>query len=194
MKSSATLKSVQLMTRLVMPEWMHRLAAADRVTDKVVSAIFLKIFSATSLAAAAVVVDAVAAAVVVIVRTVAATCNTTLSFDAGRSGIRNYHRHPCTVLTKLAETCNGSGAKPGTHPQTCPTCHGNGQVRMQQGFFAIQQTYPHCHGSGKIIADPCPDCHGQGRKEKQKTLSVRIPAGVDNGDRVRLAGEGEEAA
>ncbi|QTR54429.1 molecular chaperone DnaJ [Thiothrix unzii] len=89
------------------------------------------------------------------------------------------------------ETCNGSGAKPGTHPQTCPTCHGNGQVRMQQGFFAIQQTCPHCHGSGKIIADPCPDCHGQGRKEKQKTLSVRIPAGVDNGDRVRLAGEGE---
>lgn len=92
---------------------------------------------------------------------------------------------------QTCETCNGSGAKPGTHPQTCPTCHGSGQVRMQQGFFAIQQTCPHCHGSGKIIADPCPDCHGQGRKEKQKTLSVRIPAGVDNGDRVRLAGEGE---
>ncbi|UOG90569.1 MAG: molecular chaperone DnaJ [Candidatus Thiothrix sulfatifontis] len=89
------------------------------------------------------------------------------------------------------DTCNGSGAKAGTHPQTCPTCHGSGQVRIQQGFFAIQQTCPHCHGKGKIIADPCPDCHGQGRKEKQKTLSVRIPAGVDNGDRVRLAGEGE---
>ncbi|MFN3785623.1 MAG: molecular chaperone DnaJ [Thiothrix sp.] len=92
---------------------------------------------------------------------------------------------------QTCETCNGSGAKPGTYPQTCPTCHGNGQVRIQQGFFAIQQTCPHCHGTGKIITDPCPDCHGQGRREKQKTLSVRIPAGVDNGDRVRLAGEGE---
>jgi len=92
---------------------------------------------------------------------------------------------------QTCETCNGSGAKAGTHPQTCPTCHGNGQVRIQQGFFSIQQTCPHCHGSGKIIPDPCPDCHGQGRKEKQKTLSVRIPMGVDNGDRVRLTGEGE---
>ncbi len=92
---------------------------------------------------------------------------------------------------QTCETCSGSGAKPGTHPQTCPTCHGQGQVRIQQGFFAIQQTCPHCQGTGKIIADPCTDCHGQGRKEKQKTLSVRIPAGVDNGDRVRLAGEGE---
>lgn len=89
------------------------------------------------------------------------------------------------------DTCKGSGAKPGTHPETCPTCHGQGQVRIQQGFFAVQQTCPQCHGSGKIIADPCPDCHGQGRKEQQKTLSVRIPAGVDSGDRVRLAGEGE---
>lgn len=92
---------------------------------------------------------------------------------------------------QTCDSCNGSGAKAGTHPKTCPTCHGNGQVRIQQGFFAIQQTCPHCHGKGKIISDPCPDCHGQGRKEKQKTLSVRIPAGVDNGDRVRLAGEGE---
>ncbi|MBO0615074.1 MAG: molecular chaperone DnaJ [Pseudomonadota bacterium] len=92
---------------------------------------------------------------------------------------------------QTCDTCNGSGAKPGTHPKTCPTCHGNGQVRIQQGFFAIQQTCPHCHGKGKIIEEPCHDCHGQGRKEKQKTLSVRIPAGVDNGDRVRLAGEGE---
>lgn len=92
---------------------------------------------------------------------------------------------------QTCDTCHGSGAKAGTHPQTCPTCHGNGQVRIQQGFFAIQQTCPHCHGTGKIIPDPCPDCHGQGRKEKQKTLSVRIPQGVDNGDRVRLSGEGE---
>lgn len=93
---------------------------------------------------------------------------------------------------QACETCHGSGAKPGTYPQTCSTCHGSGQVRMQQGFFAIQQTCPHCNGSGKVITDPCPDCHGQGRREKQKTLSVRIPAGVDNGDRVRLAGKGDD--
>ena len=89
------------------------------------------------------------------------------------------------------ETCHGSGAKPGTQPTTCPTCQGHGQVRMQQGFFSLQQTCPRCHGSGKIIADPCGTCHGQGRVKKHKTLSVKIPAGVDEGDRIRLAGEGE---
>jgi molecular chaperone DnaJ len=89
------------------------------------------------------------------------------------------------------ETCHGSGAKPGTQPTTCPTCQGHGQVRMQQGFFSIQQTCPRCHGSGKIIADPCGTCHGEGRVKKHKTLSVKIPAGVDEGDRIRLAGEGE---
>jgi molecular chaperone DnaJ len=89
------------------------------------------------------------------------------------------------------ETCHGSGAKPGTEPTTCPTCQGHGQVRMQQGFFSIQQTCPRCHGSGKIIADPCGTCHGQGRVKKHKTLSVKIPSGVDEGDRIRLAGEGE---
>lgn len=89
------------------------------------------------------------------------------------------------------EVCGGSGAKPGTSPTTCPTCGGVGQVRMQQGFFSVQQTCPHCHGSGKIITDPCSACHGQGRVEKQKTLSVKVPAGVDTGDRIRLSGEGE---
>ena len=89
------------------------------------------------------------------------------------------------------ETCRGSGAKPGTQPQTCPTCGGHGQVRMQQGFFSVQQTCPHCGGSGKIVQEPCPTCHGQGRVKKHKTLSVKIPAGVDEGDRIRLAGEGE---
>lgn len=89
------------------------------------------------------------------------------------------------------ETCNGSGAKPGTSPSTCTTCGGIGQIRMQQGFFSVQQTCPACRGNGKIIKDPCGDCHGQGRKEKKKTLSVKIPAGVDTGDRIRLAGEGE---
>lgn len=88
-------------------------------------------------------------------------------------------------------TCDGSGAKKGTSPVTCTTCGGHGQVRMQQGFFSVQQTCPRCHGTGKMIADPCNDCHGHGRVEEQKTLSVKVPAGVDTGDRIRLAGEGE---
>src|SRR5882762_941952 len=89
------------------------------------------------------------------------------------------------------ETCKGSGAKPGTKPRICPTCEGQGQVRMQQGFFSIQQACPKCHGTGKIITEPCPSCHGAARVKKQKTLSVKIPAGVDDGDRIRLSGEGE---
>jgi molecular chaperone DnaJ len=89
------------------------------------------------------------------------------------------------------ETCHGSGAKPGTQPKTCPTCNGQGQVRMQQGFFSIQQTCPKCHGSGKVVETPCATCSGVGRIKRQKTLSVKIPAGVDEGDRIRLAGEGE---
>jgi molecular chaperone DnaJ len=87
--------------------------------------------------------------------------------------------------------CGGSGAKPGTKPKTCPTCSGAGQVRMQQGFFSIQQTCPQCHGTGSVVETPCPHCHGQGRLQEQKTLSVKVPAGVDTGDRIRLAGEGE---
>ena len=89
------------------------------------------------------------------------------------------------------ETCHGSGAKPGTSPTTCATCGGHGQVRMQQGFFSIQQTCPRCHGSGKQITSPCSACHGAGRIKQHKTLSVKIPAGVDNDDRIRLSGEGE---
>ncbi|HTN30591.1 MAG TPA: molecular chaperone DnaJ [Pseudomonas sp.] len=92
------------------------------------------------------------------------------------------------------KTCNGSGAKKGSSPTTCSTCGGIGQVRMQQGFFSVQQTCPRCHGSGKMITDPCDDCHGQGRVEEHKTLSVKVPAGVDTGDRIRLAGEGEAGA
>jgi molecular chaperone DnaJ len=88
-------------------------------------------------------------------------------------------------------TCSGSGAKKGTSASTCTTCGGAGQVRMQQGFFAVQQTCPQCRGKGKMISDPCPDCHGQGRKQEQKTLSVKVPAGVDTGDRIRLSNEGE---
>ncbi|MBE2293930.1 MAG: molecular chaperone DnaJ [Phycisphaerales bacterium] len=88
-------------------------------------------------------------------------------------------------------TCAGSGAKPGTKPTTCPTCRGVGQVRMQQGFFSIQQTCPRCQGRGTIIPEPCETCRGDGRVEEQKTLSVKVPAGVDSDDRIRLAGEGE---
>jgi len=88
-------------------------------------------------------------------------------------------------------TCHGSGAKPGTQPKTCPTCQGRGEVRVSQGFFSIQQTCPQCHGTGKVIPEPCATCHGVGRVKRQKTLSVRIPAGVDTDDRIRLSGEGE---
>ncbi|HEY4316367.1 MAG TPA: molecular chaperone DnaJ [Herbaspirillum sp.] len=89
------------------------------------------------------------------------------------------------------EVCDGSGAKAGSAPITCPTCAGHGQVRMQQGFFSIQQTCPKCHGSGKIIPDPCPSCGGAGRVKRNKTLEVKIPAGIDDGMRIRSSGNGE---
>ena len=89
------------------------------------------------------------------------------------------------------ETCHGSGAKPGTQPTTCTTCGGHGQVRMQQGFFSVQQTCPKCRGTGKIVQSPCTPCHGAGRIKQHKTLSVKIPVGVDEGDRIRLSNEGE---
>lgn len=89
------------------------------------------------------------------------------------------------------EPCDGSGAKPGSKVDTCGTCGGAGQVRMQQGFFAVQQTCSQCRGRGKTISDPCTSCHGQGVKKENKTLNVKVPAGVDNGDRIRLTGEGE---
>ena len=89
------------------------------------------------------------------------------------------------------DTCHGSGAKPGTSPTTCGTCGGHGQVRMQQGFFSIQQTCPKCHGSGKVITDPCTPCGGAGRIKRNKTLEVKIPAGIDNGMRIRSTGNGE---
>ncbi|MDD1649684.1 MAG: molecular chaperone DnaJ [Methylococcaceae bacterium] len=95
---------------------------------------------------------------------------------------------PTLVSCKV---CNGSGASKGSSAVTCPTCHGHGAVRMQQGFFSVQQTCPTCRGTGKQIKDPCRACHGQGRTQDTKTLSVKIPAGVDNGDRIRLSGEGE---
>jgi molecular chaperone DnaJ len=89
------------------------------------------------------------------------------------------------------EECKGSGAAKGAKSATCETCRGAGQVRMQQGFFALQQTCPRCQGRGQVVTDPCTACRGQGRLRRQKTLSVKVPAGVDTGDRIRLAGEGE---
>jgi molecular chaperone DnaJ len=87
--------------------------------------------------------------------------------------------------------CSGSGSAKGAKPASCDTCKGAGQVRMQQGFFTVQQACPRCNGRGQVITDPCATCRGQGRMRKQKTLSVKVPAGVDNGDRIRLSGEGE---
>ncbi|WP_066150910.1 molecular chaperone DnaJ [Hydrogenophaga pseudoflava] len=89
------------------------------------------------------------------------------------------------------ETCKGTGAKPGTSVKTCSTCHGQGVVQMRQGFFSVQQTCPHCHGTGKIIPEPCTACSGQGKIKKQKTLEIKIPAGIDDGQRIRSSGNGE---
>jgi len=114
--------------------------------------------------------------------------NLELSLEEAARGAETKIRIP--VLTEC-EQCHGSGAKPGTQPITCPTCGGHGQVRMQQGFFSVQQTCPRCHGAGRGVADPCTHSHGEGRIKQHKTLSVRIPSGVDEGDRIRLAGEGE---
>jgi len=114
--------------------------------------------------------------------------NLELSLEDAVFGTEVKIRVPTLVSCK---TCDGSGAKEGTSATTCTTCGGAGQVRMQQGFFAVQQTCPQCRGQGKMISNPCTDCHGQGRKQEEKTLSVKVPAGVDTGDRIRLAGEGE---
>ncbi len=111
-----------------------------------------------------------------------------LSLEEAVKGTSKKIRIPTLVECK---ECEGSGAKKGTTPVGCTTCGGVGQVRMQQGFFSVQQTCPECHGSGKMIKDPCHGCHGEGRIQEYKTLSVKIPAGVDTGDRIRLAGEGE---
>ncbi len=89
------------------------------------------------------------------------------------------------------DTCHGTGAKPGTSAKTCSTCHGSGTVHLRQGFFSIQQTCPHCHGTGKVIPDPCTSCNGAGKIKKQKTLEVKIPAGINEGQRIALRGHGE---
>jgi len=114
--------------------------------------------------------------------------NLDLSLEDAVAGTSVKIKVPTLVSCK---TCDGSGSKKGSDASTCTTCGGVGQVRMQQGFFSVQQTCPHCHGQGKVITDPCGSCHGQGRVEETKTLSVKVPAGVDTGDRIRLGGEGE---
>jgi molecular chaperone DnaJ len=114
--------------------------------------------------------------------------NLEISLEQAAHGFETKIRIPGMAV---CETCKGSGARPGTQPQTCPSCRGAGQVRVSQGPFSIAQTCPRCHGSGSVIPSPCAACGGSGRTKLQKTLSVRIPTGVDEGDRVRLSGEGE---
>lgn len=117
--------------------------------------------------------------------------NLELTLEEAVAGTEAKIRVP--VLVACAE-CNGSGAKKGSRPVTCTTCQGHGQVRMQQGFFSVQQACPTCDGTGQQIKDPCRKCHGQGRVQENKTLSVKVPEGVDTGDRIRLGGEGEAGA
>ncbi|MCL2075936.1 MAG: molecular chaperone DnaJ [Betaproteobacteria bacterium] len=114
--------------------------------------------------------------------------NLEISLEQAAKGTETKIRIPAM---ESCETCHGSGSKPGTEPKSCPTCGGSGQIRLQQGFFSIQQTCHKCHGTGRFVSDPCLDCHGAGRVRKHKTLAVKIPAGVDEGDRIRLSGEGE---
>ncbi|TGG92046.1 molecular chaperone DnaJ [Natronospirillum operosum] len=117
--------------------------------------------------------------------------NLELTLEEAVRGVEKTIRVPTLVG---CGTCDGTGAKPGTSPKTCGVCHGTGTVRMQQGFFAVQQTCHACGGSGQVIEDPCMDCRGRGVKEETRTLNVKIPAGVDTGDRIRLSGEGEAGA
>ncbi len=114
--------------------------------------------------------------------------NLQITLEEAVAGTTVKIRVPTAVSCKA---CNGTGAKKGTVPKSCTTCGGHGQVRMQQGFFSVQQTCPTCHGRGTVIDDPCHVCRGQGRVQEHKTLSVKVPPGVDNGDRIRLSGEGE---
>lgn len=114
--------------------------------------------------------------------------NLDVTLEEAASGTDVKIRVPALVNCDI---CNGSGAKSGTKAETCSTCHGAGQVRIQQGFFSLQQTCPACRGRGEVIKSPCHKCSGQGRVKQHKTLSVKIPPGVDTGDRIRLTGEGE---
>ena len=105
-----------------------------------------------------------------------------------------FHGKTASITVDVAancDKCDGTGAKPGTSARTCQTCAGHGKVRAQQGFFVVERACPTCHGAGQVIADPCTACRGEGRVDKEKTLEVKIPAGVDEGTRIRITGEGE---
>lgn len=114
--------------------------------------------------------------------------NLRVSLEEAFKGIQKTINVPTSTA---CETCRGSGAEGGAEPTTCPTCSGMGKVRAQQGFFTVERTCPTCNGMGQIIKNPCRSCSGQGRIEKERALSVNIPAGVETGTRIRLAGEGE---
>ncbi len=114
--------------------------------------------------------------------------NLRISLEDAFSGMQKTITVPAAVG---CGSCNGTGAEGGSEPQTCPTCNGMGKVRAQQGFFTVERTCPTCNGMGQTIKDPCTTCHGAGRVEKEKSLSVNIPAGVETGTRIRLASEGE---
>ncbi|MAZ85207.1 MAG: molecular chaperone DnaJ [Hoeflea sp.] len=114
--------------------------------------------------------------------------NMEISLEEAFSGKTAQIRVPTSIT---CDECSGSGAKPGSKPTTCATCGGNGRVRAAQGFFSIERTCPTCHGRGQTISDPCPKCAGQGRVVEERSLSVNIPAGIEDGTRIRLAGEGE---
>lgn len=114
--------------------------------------------------------------------------NMEISLEEAFSGKTAQIRVPTSIT---CDECSGSGARPGSKPTTCATCGGNGRVRAAQGFFSIERTCPTCHGRGQTISDPCPKCAGQGRVVEERSLSVNIPAGIEDGTRIRLAGEGE---
>ncbi len=114
--------------------------------------------------------------------------NMEISFEESYAGKTAQIRVPSSVQ---CDECSGSGAKPGSSPSTCGTCHGAGRVRASQGFFSVERTCPTCHGRGEIITDPCNKCSGQGKVTEERSLSVNIPAGIEDGTRIRLAGEGE---
>ncbi|WEX88586.1 molecular chaperone DnaJ [Sinorhizobium garamanticum] len=114
--------------------------------------------------------------------------NMEISLEEAYSGKTAQIRVPTSITCDI---CSGSGAKPGTSPKTCATCQGAGRVRAAQGFFSIERTCPTCGGRGQTITDPCTKCHGQGRVMEERTLSVNIPAGIEDGTRIRLSGEGE---
>jgi molecular chaperone DnaJ len=114
--------------------------------------------------------------------------NLTISFEEAAFGLETKLQIP---RHHTCEACAGSGAKKGTNPRTCPTCQGAGQVRYQQGFFSLTRPCPDCAGAGRVIDSPCPECRGSGRVKAKKSLSLKIPAGVETGSRLKLSGEGE---